>query len=73
MICVVHGRAGHISGLGRLEYTHAVPRQRPDALTHVERDEGRWGKYDTARPQQAIAWNRPLDVRLRRSANESKR
>ncbi|WP_431779190.1 hypothetical protein [Microbacterium aurantiacum] len=36
----------------------------PDALTLIERAEDYRVEYNTERPHEAIAWNRPLEVHL---------
>ena len=53
-------------GFGTLKYERLFLDEIPDALTLVERAEDYRVAYNTQRPHEAIAWNRPLDVHLGR-------
>ena len=53
-------------GFGTLKYERLLLDEIPDALTLVERAEDYRVEYNTQRPHEAIAWNRPLDVHLGR-------
>ena len=49
-------------GFGTLKYERLFLDEIPDALTLVERAENYRVEYNTQRPHEAIAWNRPLDA-----------
>ena len=51
-------------GFGTLKYERLFLDEIPDALTLVERAEDYRIEYNTIRPHEAIAWNRPLEVHL---------
>ncbi|WP_460581601.1 transposase, partial [Humibacter ginsengisoli] len=51
-------------GFGTLKYERLFLDEIPDALELVERAEDYRIEYNTVRPHEAIAWNRPLDVHL---------
>ena len=53
-------------GFGTLKHERLFLDEIPDALTLVERAEDYRVEYNTQRPHEAIAWNRPLDVHLGR-------
>jgi integrase family protein len=55
-------------GFGTLKYERLFPGDIPDALTLVERAEDYRIEYNTVRPHEAIAWNRPLEVHLDRAS-----
>ena len=55
-------------GFGTLKYERLFLDEIPDALTLVERAEDYRVEYNTQRPHEAIAWNRPLDVHLGRAS-----
>ena len=51
-------------GFGTLKYERLFLDEIPDALTLIERAEDYRVEYNTERPHEAIAWNRPLEVHL---------
>ena len=51
-------------GVGTLKCERLFPGDIPDALTLVERAEDYRIEYNTVRPHEAIAWNRPLEIHL---------
>lgn len=51
-------------GFATLKYERLFLDDIPDALTLVERAEGYRTEYNEIRPNEAIAWNRPLEVQL---------
>lgn len=51
-------------GFRTLKYERLFPGDIPDALTLVERAEDYRIEYNTVRPHETIAWNRPLEVHL---------
>ena len=55
-------------GFGTLKYERLFPGDIPDALTLVERAEDSRIEYNTVRPHETIAWNRPLEVHLGRAS-----
>ncbi|WP_286264102.1 integrase core domain-containing protein [Brooklawnia propionicigenes] len=55
-------------GFGTLKYERLFLDEIPDALTLVERAEDYRIEYNTQRPHEAIAWNRPLEVHLGRAS-----
>ena len=46
------------------KYERLVSEDIPDAPTRAEHAERYRVEYNTARPHEAIAWNRPMDVHL---------
>ncbi|AQP46184.1 transposase [Tessaracoccus flavus] len=55
-------------GFGTLKYERLFLDEIADALTLVERAEDYRIEYNTQRPHEAIAWNRPLEVHLGRAS-----
>ena len=55
-------------GFGTLKYELLFPGDIPNALTVVERVEDYHIEYNTVRPHEAIAWNRPLEIHLDRAS-----
>lgn len=55
-------------GFGTLKYERLFLDEIPDALTLIERVEDYRVEYNTQRPHEAIAFNRPLDVHLGRAS-----
>jgi len=51
-------------GFGTLKYERLFLDEIPDALTLIERAEDYRVEYNTERPHEAIAWNRPMEVHL---------
>ncbi|WP_343048758.1 integrase core domain-containing protein [Microbacterium immunditiarum] len=51
-------------GFGTLKYERLFLDRIPDALTLIERAEDYRVEYNTERPDEAIAWNRPMEVHL---------
>lgn len=51
-------------GFGTLKYERLFLDEIPDAMTLVERAEDYRIEYNTERPHEAIAWNRPMEVHL---------
>jgi transposase InsO family protein len=51
-------------GLGSLKYEKLFLEEIPDALDLVAHAEDYRVEYNTVRPHEALAWNRPLDVHL---------
>jgi len=51
-------------GFGTLKYERLFLDEIPDALTLIERAEDYRIEYNTVRPHEAIAWNRPIEVHL---------
>ncbi|GAB3325214.1 hypothetical protein GCM10027451_49870 [Geodermatophilus aquaeductus] len=54
----------HERGFHSLKCERLIPRQIPDALDVVAHAEGDRIEYDTERPPEALAWNRPGDIHL---------
>ena len=51
-------------GFGTLKYERLFLDEIPDALTLIERAEDYRTEYNTERPHEAIAWNRPIEVHM---------
>ena len=51
-------------GFGTLKYERLFLDEIPDALTLIERAEAYRTEYNSIRPHEAIAWNRPREVHL---------
>ena len=51
-------------GFGSLKYQKLFLEQIPDALDLVAHAENYRVEYNTVRPHEALAWNRPRDIHL---------
>ena len=51
-------------GFGSLKYEELILEEFPDALDVVAHAEDYRIEYNTVRPHEALAWNRPRDVHL---------